>query len=171
MKSENNNSKKNVKIILILFGAAFGIFLLLFGSYMDRDEKNSDDEKKITSIETGMNAEKYAADAERRIAELCSGVRGVADVRVVVTLAGGYNAVYAQNSQSSSSGYRNEFVLTGSGSSETPLLVGYSVPEISGVGIVCSGGGEASVRREIISLVSATFGVSSNKIYVTEGQN
>lgn len=171
MKKENNNSKKSVKIILLILGAALGVFLLLLGSYMDKEKKSTDGRETTDTLETSMNAEEYAAAAEHRIAELCSGVRGVSDVRVMVTLAGGYNAVYAQNSQSSSSGYRNEFVLTGSGSSEAPLLVGYSVPEISGVGIVCSGGGDANVRREIISLVSATFGVSSNKIYVTEGQN
>lgn len=171
MKNENNNSKKSGKVILLVLGAALGIFLLLFGSYMDKEQKKADVKAEAESLELNMNAEEYAAEAEKKIAELCSGVRGVSDVRVMVTLAGGYNAVYAQNSQSGASGYRNEFVLTGSGSSEAPLLVGYSVPEISGVGIVCSGGGDASVRREIISLVSATFGVSSNKIYVTEGQN
>ena len=171
MKNENKNLKKSLKIILLLLGAAFGIVLLLVGAYMDGNKKISDDTGAEDRLEETMNAEEYAAYAERKISELCSGVRGVSEVRVVVTLAGGYNAVYAQNSQSGSSGYRNEFVLTGSGSSEAPLLVGYSVPEISGVGIVCSGGGDARVRREIISLVSATFGVSSNKIYVTEGQN
>lgn len=171
MKNENNNLKKSVKIILLLLGAALGIFLLLFGSYMDKEKKSADERESAERLEMSMNADEYAADAERKIADLCSGVRGVSEVRVVVTLAGGYNAVYAQNSQSGTSGHRNEFVLTGSGSSEAPLLVGYSVPEISGVGIVCSGGGDSSVRREIISLVSAAFGVSSNKIYVTEGQN
>lgn len=170
MKNENNNSKKSGKIILLILGAAVGIFLLVLGAYTGNDNKSADAKVKAETLTATMDAEKYAVEAERKIAELCSGVRGASDVRVVVTLSGGYSAVYAQNSQSGASGYRNEFVLTGSGSSEAPLLVGYSVPEISGVGIVCSGGGDASVRREIISLVSATLGVSSNKIYVTEGQ-
>ena len=118
-----------------------------------------------------MDAGAYAREVEERIAALCSNIKGVENAKVVVTLSGGYNAVYAQNSQSSASGYRNEFVLTGSGSSEAPLLVGYSVPQISGVGVVCKGGGDPSVRQELISLISATLGVSSNKIYVTESQN
>ena len=115
-----------------------------------------------------MNAEEYAHSVEKNISELCEKINGVSDVHAVVTLEGGYNTVYAQNSQSNSSGYKNEFVLTGSGSSERAILVGYSTPQVSGVGIVCRGGGDAHIRSEIISLISATFGVSSNKIYVTE---
>ena len=169
MKKERDIKNNKGKTILLLCIAAFGILLLLFGAYMDREDKSvTNGNEQSSNVE--MNADEYARETEKRISELCASVRGVYNVHVVVTLKGGYNAVYAQNSQSSTSGYKNEFVLTGSGSSESPLLVGYSVPEISGVGIVCAGGGEASVRREIISLISATFGVSSNKIYVTEGQ-
>lgn len=171
MKNEEKSSKKSVKIILLLLGAAVGLFLLFYGSYADRegDSGDTESEKKISEVD--MDADEYARDAERRIAELCGRVRGAGEVQVSVTLSCGYTAVYAQNSQSSASGYKNEFVLTGSGSSEKPLLVGYSVPQISGIGIVCSGGGDASVRQEIISLVSAAYGVSSNKIYVAEAQN
>ncbi|MBQ7384589.1 MAG: hypothetical protein IJV72_07360, partial [Clostridia bacterium] len=118
-----------------------------------------------------LDAEKYARDTEEKIAALCERVSGVGNVNVTVTLTGGYNAVYAQNSQSGSSGYKNEFVLTGNGSSEKALLIGYSAPQISGVGIVCVGGGDSETKKEIIALVSAAFGVSSNKIYVTEGKN
>ena len=170
MGEDTQVKKNNGKLVLLAFGALLGILLLLFGSYMDNNKKETNsDTARIQNI--NMNAEEYAASTEKKIAELCSKIRGVRNVHVVVTLSCGYNSVYAQNSQSTSSGYKNEFVLTGSGSSEAPLLVGYSLPEISGVGIVCTGGGDSSVRREIISLVSATFGVSSNKIYVTEGQN
>ncbi len=171
MKSEEKNSKKSVKIILLFAGAAVGIFLLLYGSYAEKTDTPNEGENTESLSEPSMDADEYAREAERRIAELCGRVRGVGTVHVSVNLSCGYSAVYAQNSQSSSSGYRNEFVLTGSGSSEKPLLVGYSVPQISGIGIVCSGGGDSSVRQEIISLVSAAYGVSSNKIYVTEAQN
>lgn len=170
MKNEEKNSKKSVKIILLLLGAALGLFLLLYGGYAEKAGTSDTKETELLA-EQSMDADKYAEDAERRIAELCQRVRGAGEVHVSVTLGCGYTAVYAQNSQSSASGYKNEFVLTGSGSSEKPLLVGYSVPQISGIGIVCTGGGNSSVRQEIISLVSAAYGVSSNKIYVTESQN
>ena len=169
MKNEEKGSGRIVKIVLLLLGAALGLFLLLYGGYADKEKGTQTKETEV--IEQSMDADKYAEDTERRIAELCSRVRGAGSVHVSVTLSCGYTAVYAQNSQSSASGYKNEFVLTGSGSSEKPLLVGYSVPQISGIGIVCTGGGNSAVRQEIISLVSAAYGLSSNKIYVTEAQN
>lgn len=169
MKNDNNTKKSNGKIILIILGIAVGVFLLIYGSYAEK--KNETEKTSLSESSAEMDADAYAREAESRIAKLCQSVRGVSNVHVSVTLAGGYSAVYAQNSQSGSSGYKNEFVLTGNGSSEKALLIGYSVPQISGVGIVCTGGGDADTRREIIALVGAAFGVSSNKIYVTEAQN
>ena len=164
MKNENKNKKNNQKIIIIFALAAIGIFLLLFGAHGIGDKAQEDQ----TKIEDSMNADEYAKSVEKNISELCEKISGVSDVHTVVTLEGGYNTVYAQNSQSGASGYKNEFVLTGNGSSERAILVGYSTPQVSGVGIVCRGGGDPHIRSEIISLISATFGVSSNKIYVTE---
>ena len=171
MKNKNNSEKNSFKIVFIFLGAILGVGLLVYGSYVENSNEKNSVQSDVQVRGESMDADAYAREAEERIALLCSNIKGVSNVRVAVTLSGGYNAVYAQNSQSGSSGYKNEFVLTGSGSSEAPLLVGYSVPQISGVGIVCKGGGDANVRQEIISLVSATLGVSSNKIYVTESQN
>lgn len=161
MKNENKNKKNNQKIIIIFLISALGIFLMLIGAFGKIGSKEED-------TGNSMSAEEYASSVEKSISELCEKINGVSDVHTVVTLEGGYNTVYAQNSQSNSSGYKNEFVLTGSGASESAILVGYSTPQVSGVGIVCRGGGDAHIRSEIISLISATFGVSSNKIYVTE---
>lgn len=170
MNNDNKNKNNSVKIIIIIIGAVIGVLLLVFGGYTqgndDRDEDTKDQEKFST-----LDADEYARELEERIAILCEQMSGVDKVSVTVTLSGGYNAVYAQNSQSGGSGYKNEFVLTGSGSSESALLIGYSVPQISGVGIVCRGGGSLQTRGEIIALVSSAFGVSTNKIYVTEAKS
>ena len=164
MKNQIKNQKNNQKIIFVLLLAIIGVAILLIGAYSKNEEKTGADYYS----EGSMDADAYAEYIEKRICELCERIDGVGEVCAVVTLDGGYSTVYAQNSQSGSSGYKNEFVLTGSGSSEKALLVGYSTPKVSGVGIVCRGGGNDGIKKEIISLISATFGVSSNKIYVTE---
>ena len=102
--------------------------------------------------------------------ELCSKVRGAGNVSVAVTLDGSYRAIYAQNF-SDGSNVKREYLLVGSGSNESALLVGYSPPQILGIGIVCSGGASASVRAEIIALVSATLDLPTNKIYVTASKS
>ena len=152
-------------------GAILGILLLIFGS---RTENKADAEKEANTNVLGqgeLSAEAFADATEEKIVAICSGVSGVGEVRAVVTLEGGYRAVYASDMQGSESSYRNETVLTGSGSSEKAILVGYDAPRIVGIGIVCTGGDDPAIKQRLTGLVSAAFDISANKIYVTGGKS
>lgn len=152
-----------IKIIIIALALAAGVGLLFLGNFLSRE---TEEEAVADQLPSEADAESFARDAEERIVKLCSSVSGAGEVSAVVSLSGGYRAVYAENQQSGGTTYRNETVLTGSGSSEKALLVGYDNPAISGIGIVCTGGDDPVVRQKIISLVSAAFNVGTNKIYV-----
>ena len=141
---------------------AFGVCLMLY-SGVDKDEEGS--VAAFSSLENSDPRE-YEAFVEAKVREICSSINGVENISVAVTLSGGYRAVYAVNSQSTSSGYKSEIVTTGSGSAEKPLIVGYDYPEISGIGIVCEGGERADIKKRIISLISSAFNISTNKIEV-----
>ncbi len=168
--SENvKKEQKSVRrFILPIAAALLGVLLLIFGSRSEKTQ--AEDEPTVRLWEDGsMSASDFAAETEKKIVAICSGVEGVGEVRAVVTLSGGYRAVYAADAQSSDSSYRNETVLTGSGNSEKAILVGYEVPKIVGIGIVCTGGDDPAIRQSITLLVSAAFDVSTNKIYVAGG--
>lgn len=165
---KNIIKNKYLKIISLLLCAALGILLILGGEIFSSSDKEA---KCSENSELMPDADEYARAVEERIIRLCSEVRGAGRVYAVVTLSGGYNAVYAQNSQSSGTGYRNEFVMSGGGSQKEALLIGYTPPIIAGIGIICTGGDKESVRCELVSLVSAAFGVSTNKIYVAASEN
>ena len=45
-----------------------------------------------------------------------------------------------------------------------------SANEVVGIGIVCRGGSDPKIQRELLSLVSAACGVGSNRIFITEAQ-
>jgi stage III sporulation protein AG len=96
-------------------------------------------------------------------------------VQVVVTLAGGYEYVYARDlvskTDSDSYTWEESYVIVGSGSAQSPLLLVKKQPEIAGVGIVCTGGADARVQNELTALVSAAFGIGTNKIHVSGAQN
>ena len=156
-----NFLKKYGAVIAVLCVAA-GLFLMLYNGG-DESKKNAED--TYSGFESG-NPEEYARFVESKVKEICSGIDGVGNVSVAVTLSGGYRAVYAQNSQNTSSGYKNEVVLMGSGSTEKALIVGYEYPQIGGIGIVCDGGSSSVIRSRIISLVSSAFDISTNKIEV-----
>lgn len=151
---------KSKKIYLLAGIALLGILLLTVGSTKEKKEENVRE-----SIEE-LDPSAYADMLEERIEELCNRIDGVSGAYAVVTLKGGYKAVYATDSQSGASTSKNQTVVIGSGSAEQAILEGYSYPEIAGIGIVCRGGDGYDVKNKIVSLVSSAFDVSANKIFV-----
>ena len=151
--------------ILIIIGLALGVVLLLIGNGLFSTENN--DSIEVSAV---YDERAYEAELVAKIENICGKIRGVGEVSVAVTLDGSFKTVLAQNSQSNLSGSgtrKEEYVLVGSGSSESTVPIGYTPPEILGIGVVCTGGGDPRVCREVISLISATFDLPSNKIYVT----
>lgn len=159
--------KKDRKFLWLAVGAAVGLGLLIWGSVGGDEEKMT---AQKTWAQTAPDPESYATSIEEQVVDICSRVKGAGRVEAVVTLSGGYRAVYATDSQTSSSGHKSSTVLTGSGSAEEAILIGYENPRIAGIGIVCEGGGDAAVCQQILSLVSAAFDVSTNKIYIASGR-
>ncbi len=155
--------KRDKKLLLLIGGAILGVALLLFGGLGSADRKESKAEEQAAGE---LDPEEYADKVEERVRVLCSQVKGAGTVRAVVTLKGGYRAVYATDSQSTGTGFKNSTVLIGSGSSEGAVLICYENPEIAGIGIVCTGGDDPAVRDRITSLVAAAFDVGTNKIFV-----
>ena len=152
------------KLLLPLLAALVGVILLVIGGLGEWDKESAATDAVPVSAE--LDADAFAAELESRVVAICSRVSGAGEVRAVVTLSGGYRALYATDSRGSDNSYSQELVLTGSGSSEAAILVGYENPEIAGIGIVCTGGNDPAVRAAILRLVSAAFDVGSHKIYV-----
>ena len=139
---------------IIIAGALLGAALLLFGG----------SDKKNEALPTGDNSDLavYGKEVEAKILELCSRVDGVKNVSVAVSFASGFEYVYATDG--------DKTLTVGSGSSESAVRVTEKPPEISGIGIVCTGGGDPRIQQKLINLLSAAYGISSNKIYITEAQ-
>ncbi len=162
MSEKENKSKKN---ILTVFLIALGFFLLLLGN----GTISLGDGGSVAADADAYDEKAYEEELVAKIEGICKRVKGAGEVSVAISLDGSYKAVLAQNSNYSSSNGNSEreYVLVGSGSSKSALPIGYTPPEIRGIGIVCDGGGNPSVRAEIIALISAAFDLPTNKIYVT----
>ena len=150
------------KTLLLLLLALLGILLMLL-SRCGEDKAGAQTQNEPSALDPAL----YAEQIEEKVEALCNKIDGVSSAHAVVTLKGGYRAIYATDAQYGSSVNKSETVLIGSGSSEKALLIGYENPEIAGIGIVCSGGDDAYVRAEIISMISAAFDLGSNKIFVS----
>ena len=159
--SKNTNSFLRNKKLLLLF-AALALLGVILMCAMGNGKEN---DNKALSIED-MDPAEYASSVEQRVKELCNRIDGVSSTYAVVTLKGGYRAIYASDIQSGSSNSKNQTVIIGNGSAEKGLLVGYQNPEIAGIGIVCSGGDDYNIKKNIIAVVSSAFDIPSNKIFV-----
>lgn len=161
-------------LLAVLIGGALGILLLVIGGLGGGDGRMEDAEESEAYPE---NAELAMAEYERalenKIAALCEGVRGVSGVRVAVTLERGYEFVYAKDAEARSENGQTlgvyRYVTVGSGSSERVVCLSERPPQIAGVGIVCRGGGDARIQKELSELIAAAFDVSFSDVYIAEG--
>lgn len=161
LKKGNLKENGRLRLYLLLGCGLLGVLLILFGSSTKTAEKADENPPYSTSTDELVIYQDYL---EARIKKLCESVSGVRNATVVVTLSGSFESVYATEWPDGN----EEYVILGSGSSASPIYLSRSAPEIAGIGIVCSGGANDNVRRELISLLSATFHISSNRIYITE---
>jgi stage III sporulation protein AG len=154
--------KKSGKLAIALGGIVLGALLLIFGN-RGGDGNGDKDSDTILPNAPAQSVETLRAELEGRVVTLCSRVSGVGSVTATVALDGGYSYEYATDRKGESTYY----VTVGSGSDQSLVFITERPPAIIGIGVVCEGGNDPTVRQELVSLLSAAFGVGSNKIYVT----
>ena len=134
--------------LLFLLGAA-GLILLLFTSISPQKEAK-DTQKALM--------EDYRSTLTEEVRAACAAVKGVGDVRILLTLASGEIAVYEKNISG-----ENETVALAGGEG---LLLAYRTPEVLGVAVICEGGGDATVKAELTALLRATLGIDTRSIHI-----
>ncbi len=155
--------KTKYSTLFAVIGAVLGLLLLLWGSFGFGEKE----EKEVSSAD---EIEAYSAYLEEQAVRLCESVRGVSNVTVALTLEGSFEQIYAADKSSTAVGNTLEYVKLGNGSSAQLCAVSVMAPKVSGIGVTCRGGKNESVRAELTTLLSAAFGVGTNKIYITEAE-
>ena len=158
---------KKKRIWVLVLGAVVGVLLILLGNV----EWPGSEDPGEASVETETDPMLfYMQQTEEKIAALCSKVQGVGQVDVIVTFEGDFTYVYATDTKETQKEGGKEtqttYITVGSGAAEQPVLITRTYPTVSGIGIVCEGGGDAGVKSQLLSLLSATFGIGANKIYI-----
>lgn len=146
--------KKNGKLWMVALFGILGVSLLIFSGSYEKSEPTLNEDKNRFS--------EYKSEVEAKILELCSRVEGVDDVSVAISFESGFEYVYATDG--------DKTLTVGNGSAESAVTVTEKPPTISGIGIVCKGGGNPRIQQKLINLISAAYGISSNKIYIAEAQ-
>lgn len=160
---EKITKKRLVPIIIGVIGVALILLPGIFG-----------DKENTTAAEHNDEADtlEYAKTLEEKITSICEACCGVSNVKVMVTLDGGFDYEYAKNIEVGNGSYGNdrseEYLVIGQGSNQRCVLICKRQPAIAGVGIVCRGGGSDAVKNELLTLISAALGIGASKIYITE---
>ncbi|NLK39192.1 MAG: hypothetical protein GX303_02930 [Clostridiales bacterium] len=157
---------------LIIFGLVLGLLLVAGGGLLsDRGKQKETGNGQENAKSQIDNIEDYRRSLEERVTVLCAQVKGASNVSVLLTLEAGSEYVYAQNSEiSGTDRQKSEYVISSSSGSPNGLLVKENYPKICGIAVVCTGGDNIGVKKEITDLLSAAFNLPSNRIYVAAGK-
>ena len=148
------------KKYLLIAAAVAGVLLMTVPGLFLKKEKAVDEGSETKIIY-------YTEMLEKKICELVSAADGVGSAKVVVTLDGTGEYVFAKDETESNNSYSADYVIVNTDGKEEGVLLSEIYPKVRGVAIVCDGGKSDEVRKRVTELVAAALGISANKIAVS----
>lgn len=128
----------------------------------------SGEEKSVTSENGEINLTAYKKNIEDELSDMLSEIDGVGRNRVMVTLSSGEEYIFAEETKTGNSAMQKSYVIVEKNGEKQALVSRVDSPKVSGVIIVCEGGGNAVVREEVYKAVSTVLGIPLGDIYVTK---
>ena len=146
--------------------------LLLFLSYSGEDE--NPDTEPVNSQETvseNGSLEEYKRAREEELKELLQKVDGVGKAEVMITLKASNEKVTLKDNTNKGEANEEKTVLVGNSDRDSsPYIIQEKEPQIEGIVIVCQGGYDSVIKREITDAVSALFSIESHKIKIMKSK-
>lgn len=159
---------KDKKLRLLVILGLIGILLIALSEWLPRRPRAENEQPTGGTVSVAQ----VEAALEKRITALIGQVDGVGDCRVMVTLESGSRFVYAAdrtyNGTAENDSGSEKTLLVETDSGPVGLLVTEIQPSVKGVAIVCDGGGDPAVCRQVTGLVGAAFNISSGRVCVAK---
>ena len=154
---------KNKKAVMVIAGILCGLSLILAGSLQRKNEgkDTTEEERLYPSEELTVSTEQL----EKRLAEIIEHISGVSDASVLITFETSNENVYA------TSGSNQDFVIINdpNGGENAVKLMEINA-KVRGIAVVCDFGGNESLRKEIIGMLTSLFDIGSNRISVMQSK-
>ncbi len=152
-----------------------GILLILVSYGMsdsgDEGDKENPEETAVQQTDLKLQQTQYREQMKQELVELLRQVDGVGSVEVMLTLKASNEKVTLKDNTDRGNAREEETVLIeDSDRNSTPYVIQEKEPELEGVVIVCDGGDDAGVKREITEAVSALFQIESHKIKIMKSK-
>lgn len=163
--------KKHLAVILLFVS---GLVLLAVSEFSGTDAGDVKTEQTTTCSAT---VNEYISELEERITLIISSIDGAGATQVMITLENSgedvylHNYDYGEDVDGEGAGNRemkDEYVIVDSGDGENGIVVRKTEPKIRGVAVVCEGGGNESVRAQIVATVTAVLDISSARVSVVK---
>lgn len=161
---------KRTKFIFII-GIA-GILLICLSELLP--EKSTKQVKAVSDDPVTEDTYTYKCQIEQELIEMLEQIQGVGKVSAMVTIEGTTEYVYAEELNTVtdkddgqlSERYENQIVMTEENGVKKALVRQIIKPKISGVVIVCEGGGNLALNERVIKAVSTALNLPTSKICV-----
>ena len=171
---------------LFLIGSGVFLVLLLFLTGILKDKKGKTETVQETIAEQDMDT--YAKQLEKKLTDLLRHIKNAGTVRVMVTIEKGVEHIYAtekkasrqvtndKNSETDTKNQQNDntetsyILLKDSDGGQQAVSVTQIQPVVKGVVVVCDGGSDINVRKQITDAVTTALNISSAKVCVVDSK-
>lgn len=162
---------KNNRTTLFVIVGLLGILLIFASSFFEDDEEAQQTSGYISqNVNVSEDTEKFKEQTEKELCEMLENISGVGEVKVMITVDGTTEYVYAEeltkDSNDSSQSYKSQYVIVENNGDKEALVKKINKPQISGVAVVCKGGDDVKVAERVIKAVSTVLNISSGKVCV-----
>lgn len=166
------SSERKTRVIYLL--GIIGIVLIALSGIKPRGDAKAAEQKTASEQGETMQAEVFKEQVTAELENILAKIDGVGDCSVMLSVNGTAEYVYAENtdktqdysSNGSNEKYGSEVVIIDNGSSKQALVKRIIKPKVSGVVVVCRGGGDITVKERVIKAVSAALDLPYGKICV-----
>ena len=167
------SAQNKTKIIVI--AGLLGIGLIMLSEFLPDD--NTDQNIKDTSDSViSDNTDTYKQEIESELKNIIGKINGVGDLEVMVTIEGTTEYVYAEeldtdndkDGEKTSEKYQSKIVMNEKNGDKEALVKKIIKPQISGVIIVCQGGGNSYIKERVIKAASTALNLPSGRICVEQ---
>lgn len=161
-------TSKNSKYVVCILLTMIALIVLLLSSALNGKINDNGDNG---DADTDRSDKSYDTNLESRLENILSAIDGVGKVNVMLIINKSGEKIIATEEQSSLSdgsiGSKSQKPATvNSDNGEETIVLAQLSPEVCGVIVVAEGGGNVSVKLDIISAVSTVLGITQNNVQV-----
>ena len=170
----------NSKLKYVFLLCLVGIILILISTTTKKKENTQKEDAKKTY--KTMDAKEYEQQLENKLKDIVSKIKGVGKSDVFITLENGVENIYANSEKKTTNSNENfsgkmskkndlqkDVVVIDGNKGKKALMITQKEPTIKGVLVVCEGGDDVNVVKQITDAISKSLNIKKNRLSVVKG--